>query len=284
MPSDSSFSHFDAKLMLSSFFAIVIIFGVLTGFGLLQKQIGEPPQLASDNESLIDFSGPNFPKQPGTITGTCTWNTQVNNENCTVINYDNDKYQIDFTTANVSYNGEYVTIVQVEFIYNISNGDEFFLRKNGTNTITMSISPDNVYEDSNTYKIIRPTGDKLAGNDITITFKSGNYSSGSFQYEIEYGQPNNSGLLSGVAQAVTFIGNVIFWAFEYVITLLITILTAVVKISVWIVNIFWYLINGWLALNGLVGNQWFGLILQGITLSLFIGFFNGTVKIIQIIW
>lgn len=284
MPSDSSFRRFDAKLMLSSFFAIVIIFGVLTGFGLLQDEIGEPPELVENNESLIDFSGPDFPEQPGTISGTCSWNSEATNQNCTSIHYSGNKYRIDFTTFSSLYQSDNVSVVQVEFIHNTTSNDEMLLRKDGTNTVTMSVSPDGVYADSNTYKIIRPTGDPLVDNDITITFIEGDNQSGSFEYQIEYNQPSSDGILGEIAQAVTFIGNVIIWFVEYVITLLITIILTVVKLTAWIVNMLWYLINAWLALNALIGNQWLGLILQGITLALFIAFFNGTVKIIQIIW
>lgn len=70
--SDTNFTQFDATLFLSSFFALVLIFGVLGATGVLGSQVGDPPQLTDGNESLIEIDIDDFPDSPGSDSPNVT--------------------------------------------------------------------------------------------------------------------------------------------------------------------------------------------------------------------
>lgn len=289
----AGFAKFDAKLMLVSFFALVMLFGTLTGFGLLQDEIGEPPQLTEDGDPIVEFDPAQFPQQPGTLSGECEIDT-TGEIFCGDFTYSESDHK-----AIVDNTGERP---QLELVLNESTGDtyQFLSTREEYEAGNFRDSVPVNETDQRNWEIITPevynVGDAtLIGDEIEIEYYDG-VDGGTVVWTISYGEnPSSSsgGIIAGIGdflsggaigdvyEAVVYIGQILVWIAEYLIELLVTAIVGIFEVTTWIVSIFWYLISGWIAIGGLVGNTWISLIIQGITLGLFIGLANGVIKLIE---
>jgi len=104
---DSNWTSFDSSLFIALSFTMVVVLAALSGFGVIQEEAGDPPQLLEENESLVTYSTGGVPERPGSPS---EWQKERDINYSDLSAYDNPSGRGDLSNDDVYgwtvFNGE----------------------------------------------------------------------------------------------------------------------------------------------------------------------------------
>lgn len=266
---DSNIQEWELKSMIGSFFALVMIFAVLTGSGLVADEIGDVPTLTEDGEALIEIDSGDMPERPtdrGGDTGGFTWEFASDSwEYGKTIDIDGSEIDVYYREAQINEDEE----IELRFE---EDGEVQDIAAEGDVFNILWVSP--TWGDQ--YVIVN-------GQEVHLDVE-GTSDEGSIQIQIN---PDDTGWFSfgiaaGLVSGILWLVSVFAWGIGTLFELVIAVVTAIPTMLIWVAQFTWYIISGWLAIGDYIPGV-LGLMFQGITLVLFALVFNGTAKIIKMI-